>query len=295
MNLTILYTVLALCGVGILSAIILYFVAKKFHVKEDPLIQEVEEVLPGVNCGACGYPGCHQFAEALAGVEDLTKLYCPVGGHECMGNVAQILGKEVVKKDPMVAVLCCSGTPENRPKTNIYDSASSCAVSTYTYSGNTGCQYGCLGLGDCVEACTFDAMYMDPKTELPVIIEEKCTACGACVKACPIDIIELRKVGPKSKRIFVSCVNKDKGGIARKSCKVACIGCGLCVKECPFEAITLENNLAYIDFEKCRLCRKCVVVCPTKAIWELNFPPRPVKKEKEPSEKKSSSEDKKSG
>jgi len=104
--------------------------------------------------------------------------------------------------------------------------------------------------------------------------EDKCTSCGACVKACPKNIIELRKKGPKSRRIFVSCVNKDKGAAARKACANACIGCGKCVKECPFEAITLENNVAYIDYRKCRLCRKCVAVCPTGAIHELNFPPR---------------------
>jgi ferredoxin len=115
---------------------------------------------------------------------------------------------------------------------------------------------------------------MDPVTGLPVIIEENCVACGACVKACPKDIIELRNVGKKSRRIFVSCVNKDKGGVAKKSCEVACIGCSKCFNVCPFEAITMANNLAYIDYNKCKLCRKCVEVCPTNAIHEINFPPR---------------------
>lgn len=120
---------------------------------------------------------------------------------------------------------------------------------------------------------------MDPQTQLPVVDNEKCVACGACVKACPRNIIELRFKGPKDRRVFVSCVNKDKGGVARKACKVACIGCGKCAKECPFGAITVENNLAYIDFTKCRLCRKCVGVCPTGAIHEVNFPPRKVETE----------------
>ncbi len=130
---------------------------------------------------------------------------------------------------------------------------------------------------------------MDPETGLPVVDDEKCTACGKCVKACPKTIIELRKKGPKSRRVFVSCVNKDKGAITRKACTVGCIGCGKCVKTCPFEAITLENNLAYIDSYKCRLCRKCVVECPTGAIHEVNFPPRPVKTD-EPAAPKSSPE-----
>ena len=117
---------------------------------------------------------------------------------------------------------------------------------------------------------------MDPETGLPVVDEEKCTACGACVKACPKQIIELRNKGPKGRRVYVACRNQDKGAVARKACLAACIGCGKCVKTCPFEAITLENNLAYIDYTKCRMCRKCVVECPTGAIHEVNFPPRPA-------------------
>ena len=109
---------------------------------------------------------------------------------------------------------------------------------------------------------------------LPEVVEDKCTACGACVKACPKDIIELRKQGPKSRRIYVSCVNKDKGAVAKKACNVACIGCSKCQQVCPFDAITMENNLAFIIDDKCRLCRKCVPVCPTNSILELNFPPR---------------------
>jgi ferredoxin len=117
-------------------------------------------------------------------------------------------------------------------------------------------------------------MYMDKETGLPVVVEENCVACGACVEACPRGIIELRNKGPKGKRIFVCCINKEKGAVARKNCSVACIGCGKCVKVCPHEAITLENNLAYIDFQKCKLCRKCVPECPTNAILEINFPLR---------------------
>ena len=134
-------------------------------------------------------------------------------------------------------------------------------------------------MGDCVDSCHFDAMYMDPETRLPVILEDKCVACGACVKACPKYIIELRKKGPKGRRIFVSCVNKDKGGAAKKACGNACIGCSLCFKECKFEAITIADNLSYIDHTKCRLCRKCVTVCPTHAIHELGFPPPKPKEE----------------
>ena len=274
---TIVITIIALCAIGVAAAIILYFVAQKFKVYEDPRIDEVEEVLPAANCGGCGYPGCRSFAEALVKADDISNMKCPVGGAPVMTQVGKILGHEIIASDPTVAVVRCNGTCDNRPKTNTYDGAASCTIAASLYSGDTGCQYGCLGLGECVDACKFDAMYMDEKTGLPVVIEDKCVSCGACVEACPNNIIELRKKGPKSRRIFVSCVNKDKGGIARKACSTACIGCGICVKECPFGAITLENNLAYIDYNKCKLCRKCVVVCPTGAIQELNFPPRKEK------------------
>ncbi len=150
----------------------------------------------------------------------------------------------------------------------------SCAFAHNLFTGESGCPFGCLALGDCVKACTFNAIFIDPITNLPSVVEGNCTACGACVKACPRNIIELRNKGPKSKRIYVSCINKEKGAVARKNCRVACIGCGKCVKICPHEAITLSDNLAYIDYEKCKLCRKCVTECPTGAILELNFPPR---------------------
>lgn len=276
MNEVLIYTVISLSVIGILAAMILYFVAQKFKVFEDPRIDLVEDALPGANCGGCGFAGCRNFADATVKSETLEGLMCPPGGSETMNRVAEILGKEANIQAPLVAVLRCNGSCENRPKTNIYNGAHSCTILSSLYGGQTDCQYGCLGLGECVEACDFDAMYMDEETELPVVIEENCVACGACVKACPKNLFELRKKGPKSRRIFVSCRNEDKGGIARKACKVACIGCTRCFKECPFDAITMANNLAFINHEKCRLCRKCVPVCPTNAIHELNFPPRKV-------------------
>mgnify|MGYP001712696731 CR=1 FL=1 len=192
---------------------------------------------------------------------------------------ADILGLAAGEAEPMVAVVRCNGTCMNRPRINQYDGAKSCAIAASLYGGETGCSYGCLGCGDCVAACQFDAIHMNPETGLPEVDEAKCTACGACVKACPKAIIEIRPQGKKSRRVYVSCVNKDKGAVARKACTVSCIGCGKCVKTCPFEAITLENNLAYIDPNKCKSCRKCVEVCPQNSIIELNFPPRKPKAE----------------
>lgn len=274
MSEVLLYTILTLCALGLLAAVILYFVAQKFKVFEDPRIDQVEKMLPGANCGGCGYPGCRGFADALVKNDDISSLFCPVGGGDIMKRIAELLGKAAPEKEPQVAEVRCGGTCAKRPRTNVFDGAASCAVAASLYGGETGCTYGCYGKGDCVEACTFDAIHMNAETGLPETDPEKCTACGACVKACPRMIIELRKKGPKNRRVYVSCMNKDKGGVARKACEAACIGCGKCVKVCPFEAITLENNLAYIDSFKCRLCRKCVGECPTGAIVEVNFPPK---------------------
>lgn len=286
----IIYTVITLSALGAVAAIILFFIAKKFKVYEDPRIDEVESILPAANCGGCGFPGCRAFAEAVVKADDISTLNCPVGGNDVMTAVAKVLGKEIEAKEPQIAVVRCNGTPEHRKQITNYEGASSCAVVNSLYTGETNCAYGCLGEGDCVLACDFDAIYMDKNTGLPVV-KDNCVACGACVTACPRNIIELRNRGKKDRRIFVSCINKDKGAPAKKACAVACIGCGKCVKECPFDAITLVNNLAYIDYEKCKLCRKCVVVCPTNAIHELNFPPKKVKVETPANEEKEETND----
>lgn len=285
---SVLLTAVATLGViGAGSAAILYLVGQKFKVEEDPRIAEVQEALPAANCGGCGFPGCAAFAAACVSADTLDSLSCPVGGQETMDKVATILGKAVAASAKKIAVVRCNGTCDERPRLNMYDGASNCTIAAALYGGDTGCSFGCLGLGDCVDSCAFDAIHINPVTLLPEVVEDKCTACGACVKACPKSIIELRKQGPKSRRIFVSCVNKDKGAPAKKACNVACIGCSKCQQACAFEAITIENNLAYINDDKCRLCRKCVSVCPTNAIWELNFPP---KKDTPPAPKKEETE-----
>jgi len=274
---TLIYAVISLSAIGVISAVILYFVARKFKVIEDPRIDIVADLLPGANCGGCGLAGCRAFAEEVVKTSDLSKLNCPVGGSEAMKQIAAVLGLEAQDKEPMIAVVRCNGSRVNAPQKIEYNSVTSCTFAHALSAGESGCPNGCLGLGDCVVSCKFDAIYMDKVTGLPVVSDEKCVACGACVTACPRSIIELRQKGKKDRRIFVSCVNTEKGGPARKNCVVACIGCGKCVNECPFDAITLLNNLAYIDYSKCRLCRKCEPVCPTGAILEINFPARKEK------------------
>ena len=277
----ILNTLITLSALGVVLSVILFVVPQKFKVVEDPRIDEVEAITPGANCGGCGYPGCRGFAEACVKAETLEGLFCPAGGNDVMKGIAEVLGMTAEEKEPQIAVVRCNGSRDKRPKTSVYDGPLSCAIANTLYGGDTDCAYGCLGLGDCVEACTFDAIYIDEESGLPVVDEENCTACGACVKACPKDIIELRNKGKKSRRIYVSCVSHDKGAPAKRACDSACIACNKCVKVCPFDAIVVEDFCAYIDFEKCKLCRKCVEECPTGAILELNFPPRKAKVEKE--------------
>ena len=273
----ILIAVISLGAIGLVAAVILYAASKKFAVYEDPRIAQVSEVLPQANCGGCGYPGCSGFAAACVKAGSLEGKLCPVGGQPTMEKVAAILGLEAAASEPKVAVVRCNGTCANRPKLTKYDGVRSCVVANSTYGGESGCTFGCLGCGDCVSACTFGAIKMNPETGLPEVDESKCTACGACAKACPRSIIEIRPKGKNNRRVYVQCVNKDKGAVARKACTAACIGCGKCVKVCPFEAITLENNLAYIDPAKCKSCRKCEMECPQNAIIAVNFPPRKAK------------------
>ena len=266
----ILIAVIVLGALGILFAVVLYIVAQKFKVVEDPLIDEVAEVLPGANCGGCGKAGCRAFAEACVSQHSLEGLRCAPGGDAVAAKIAELLGCAVEQGEPQVAVVRCNPANCGDKRKSNYDGLRSCAFQNTVSTGESGCPFGCLGCGDCVAACQFDA--------------DKCTACGACAKACPRRIIELRNKGKKDRRVYVSCVNKEKGAVAMKTCANACIGCGKCAKVCPMEAITVEGNVSYIDYKKCIACRKCVTECPTKAIKDVGFPTPAVKPAPKPAE-----------
>ncbi|MEI7424062.1 MAG: RnfABCDGE type electron transport complex subunit B [Prolixibacteraceae bacterium] len=279
MSETLLYTVIVISAIGAVSAVVLYWVSQKFQIFSDPRIDEVEALLPASNCGSCGFPGCRAFAEACVEAESMSHLSCPVGGTETMQAVAHFLGHEASHFKPRTAVLRCNGTCDVRPKTSIYVGVKTCLAVSSLYGGETDCQFGCLGYGDCVPVCQFDSIHMNPLTLLPEVDDDKCNGCGACVDACPKVLFELRRQMPKHRKIFVACRNQDEATIASKACVVACTGCSKCLEICTFDAIEMTKNLAYIDAEKCTLCRKCVSVCQSDTIKEINFPARKIKNE----------------
>lgn len=271
MNPIILSSILVLTAVGAIFAAVLYFASVKFFVKVDERVAEINSLLPGVNCGACGYPGCVGLAEAIvkaADNKDISHLSCPAGGAKVMLPIAQKLGLDISTAESVIAVVRCGGTPEKAPAKATFDGPASCFVVNQLMAGIKMCPFSCLGYGDCVPVCKFGAISIDPATLIPSIIEEKCTGCGACAKACPRVVIELRRVGERGNRVWVACSNHQKGGVARKNCSVACIGCGKCEKTCATitGAVKVGGNLAYIDYTKCTSCGECVKVCPTGSI-----------------------------
>ncbi len=269
---SLLIPTIILTVVGVVSAIVLYVVSRRFAVEEDERVAMIEELLPGANCGSCGCSGCHGFAVRCVEQGGLGKLSCPGAGSENMARIAGIFGQTASAETPKVAVLRCAGECSKRHVISTWNGPSKCSVMSAVSSGYLSCAFGCLQCGDCVSACSFSAIRLDHETSMPVVDDEKCVGCGACVDACPRSLIELRNKGIKNRRVYVACSNKQRGAVARKECDVACIGCGKCAKTCPFEAITIVDNLAYIDYNKCKLCRKCVAVCPTGAILAVNFP-----------------------
>ena len=255
-------------GIALLSALFLFLTAKKFHVQVDHRVEDVTAILPGINCGSCGYPGCSGLAQAFVKASEsgnLAGLYCPPGGKDTAESVSSYLGLAPEVKEPTVAVLRCGGSILAAPVRLAYDGPPRCSLAHNLSAGESGCPFGCLRLGDCEVSCDYGAISMDKTTGLPVVDDDKCISCGACVKACPRSLFQIRPRGVPG-RVWVSCRSLEKGPVAMKTCKVACIACGKCVKICPSDAIILENNLAYIDPIKCTSCGKCVAVCPTGSI-----------------------------
>lgn len=246
---------------GLAIGVLLALAAQKFKVLEDPKVAAIISVLPGANCGGCGYPGCVGFAGAAAeGKAPVNG--CIVGGNATAEKISEILGVAASAVTPKIAVVYCQGDNEQAVKTAEYSGITDC-LALNMLGGNKECTYGCLGLGSCVKACKFGAMYMNEKG-LPVVIPEKCTGCGACAKACPRGVIDII---PADKEVHVRCRSYDRGPAVRKYCKVGCIACTACVRACPQKAISMDQGtLAKIDYSLCDNCGICSTKCPVKTI-----------------------------
>lgn len=248
---------------GLIMGLLLGVAGKAFQVEVNEKEVLVREVLPGSNCGGCGYAGCDALAEAIAKGEAPAN-GCPVGGAAVAAKVAQIMGTDVstVKK---VAFVKCKGDCEAAPVNYEYHGNTSCREAIFvTGGGPKKCSYGCMGFGSCVDVCDFDAISI--VNGIAYVDREKCVSCGKCVKACPKNLIELI---PYDSRVHVQCNSKDKGVAVKASCANGCIGCKLCEKNCKFDAIHVEDNIAHIDYEKCINCGVCAMKCPTKAIEKI--------------------------
>ncbi len=260
----ILFPALSLGGLGLVFGTLLGYASKKFEVKVDPMIPLVREALPGANCGGCGFAGCDAFAQAV--VEgNANPNGCSVGGSSTTLKIGEILGVSVDTADKKVAYVKCNGDCSSSKSLYKYSDDIDCLMAmSLPGEGAKSCSYGCLGLGSCIKVCEFGALSI--VNDIAVVDEEKCTSCGACVNICPKNLIE---IVPQNKRVRVSCNSKDMGKTVRDNCSVGCIGCRLCERNCEFGAVTVGNNLAHVDYDKCTQCGVCVTKCPTKAIKEI--------------------------
>lgn len=256
---TVLIPVAMVSGLGLVFGLILSYASVKFEVKTDDRIAKVREALPGANCGACGFPGCDNYAEAVVNGAELNR--CPVGGSDLVVKLGSIMGVETDVSEKMVARVMCKGTWDNVTIKFDYDGILDCRSASTMAGGPSSCIYGCVGMGSCKKVCAFGAITVE--NGLARINEQKCTGCGKCIAECPKLII---KLVPAKSEYSVSCSNEEKGAAARKNCKVACIACGKCVRTCPEGAISVANQRAVIDISKCKNCGECIKVCPTGAI-----------------------------
>ncbi|HQU74326.1 MAG: RnfABCDGE type electron transport complex subunit B [Calditrichaeota bacterium] len=258
--------ILFLAGLSTILAIILALANQKLKVFEDPRIEAVTDMLPGANCGACGFPGCRAFSEkVVAGIK--LPGDCPVGGQDTADTIADYLGIDPGSSVKRVARLLCAGGTDVAAQAGMYDGYPSCRAAAAVVGGSKACVYGCLGLADCKDVCDFDAIHMGP-TGLPVVDEEKCTSCGDCVEICPKNLFEIM---PINRHLIVQCKSLLEGDRALETCQVACTGCGKCAADAPEGLIDIRNNLAVINEKMLNLQTEMATLrCPTGAIVWLD-------------------------
>jgi RnfABCDGE-type electron transport complex B subunit len=249
--------------IGLLIGIALVYVGKKFHVEVDERVSAVRECLPGNNCGACGFAGCDAVASAIVEGKAFVNA-CPVGNMEMVEKISDIMGVKPMQAVRKVAFVRCAGDCEHTSEKCNYVGIHDCRAASLSGISVWQCDSGCYGFGSCVSACSSNAIHV--VNGVAVVDRDKCIGCGQCVKACPKGLIELIRA---DKRIAVRCSNKDKGPAVKKVCSAGCIGCKLCTKQCEHEAITVDDNVAHINYDKCVGCGKCAAKCPVKIIREI--------------------------
>ena len=259
----ILLAFIVVASVALIAGILLTLASHFFHVDEDEKVKKLRECLPGVNCGACGYTGCDDYAAALAKGNVKTNLCIP-GADAVAADIAKVLGVSAEDVIEQVAVVHCNGTCEATSKKAIYEGVDSCRAASMIFGGPDACNYGCLGCGDCASVCPVEAICL--MDGIARVDRRICIGCGLCVKTCPKAIITLV---PAVKTVANLCSNRDKGAVARKLCTNACIACKKCEKSCPTGAITVVDNLAVIDYDKCVDCGACVEGCPTHCLQKI--------------------------
>lgn len=250
-----------LCAIGAVCAIVLVVASKYMSVPVDEKFPALRECLPGANCGACGYAGCDGYANALAAGEESKTNKCVAGGTDVAKALAEVMGTEAEAVEAKAAFVGCKGDCDATSKKTDFQGARTCAAAKLLYGGIGMCHFGCIGFGDCAAVCPEQAINII--NGVARVNALRCTGCGLCAKTCPNGII---KVLPADAAAKVKCSNHDKGAVVRKKCTAGCLGCGLCAKKCPNEAITIENNLAVIDYSKCSGCGTCKEVCPAKCL-----------------------------
>lgn len=263
----ILIAVIIVGAMGLLLGLGLAVASVVMAVPVDEKEVAIRGELPGANCGACGYSGCDAYAAALSSGETEKTNLCIPGGDEVSKKIAEITGLQAGNIKPQAAVVLCRGSYGSCEPKLKYSGVKSCAMAQQLFGGPKSCSYGCIGFGDCVEACPYNAIKIcDGVARIDPTV---CRACGKCISTCPKNLIEMLPLGvPKAS---VLCKNIERGAQTRKQCKTGCIGCMKCVKACEYGAVTVENNVARVDYEKCTGCGECSLVCPVKSISLLKL------------------------